>query len=289
MKAGLATLGAAMLAGCAAAPSRIEVAPLFADASFAPPADLLPPEEIFAISPSMREYLAQEISRRVVHDGGPQGLVEALRGELRIDYDAAETRTAAQTFEARAGNCLSLVIMTAAFARQLGIPVTYRSVYGYDTWSRVGGFAVLSGHVNLMLGPHQPDVLVFEHSKGPRSLIVDFVPPEELGRQYAREIEETTVVAMFYNNRAVETLLDGEVGHAYWWARAAMMADPGFLSAYNTLGLIYRHHGDPAQAERVLRAALGCDKGARWTPAELTEVVNELLAEAPKPQKVYGT
>lgn len=31
------------------------------------------------------------------------------------------------------------------------------------------------------------------------------------------------------------------------------------------------------------------DKQARWQPAELTEVVQALIEEAPKPQKVYGT
>lgn len=31
------------------------------------------------------------------------------------------------------------------------------------------------------------------------------------------------------------------------------------------------------------------DKKARWIPAELTEVVQALVADAPKPQKVYGT
>lgn len=31
------------------------------------------------------------------------------------------------------------------------------------------------------------------------------------------------------------------------------------------------------------------DKKARWNPAELSEVVPALVAEAPKPQKVYGT
>lgn len=31
------------------------------------------------------------------------------------------------------------------------------------------------------------------------------------------------------------------------------------------------------------------DKKARWKPAELTEVVQALLADAPRPQKVYGT
>lgn len=31
------------------------------------------------------------------------------------------------------------------------------------------------------------------------------------------------------------------------------------------------------------------DNQARWNPAELTDVVYELIAQAPKPQKVYGT
>jgi len=31
------------------------------------------------------------------------------------------------------------------------------------------------------------------------------------------------------------------------------------------------------------------DKKARWNPAELTDVVEGLIAESPKPQKVYGT
>lgn len=31
------------------------------------------------------------------------------------------------------------------------------------------------------------------------------------------------------------------------------------------------------------------DKGARWEPAELGPVVDRLIAEAPRPQKVYGT
>jgi NAD(P)-dependent dehydrogenase (short-subunit alcohol dehydrogenase family) len=31
------------------------------------------------------------------------------------------------------------------------------------------------------------------------------------------------------------------------------------------------------------------DKGARWAPAELTEVVNQLLTQGRPPQKVYGT
>ncbi len=49
-------------------------------------------------------------------------LFEALysKGQLKLEYDSAKTRNAAQAFAARSGNCLSLVIMTAAFAKEMG-------------------------------------------------------------------------------------------------------------------------------------------------------------------------
>ena len=46
--------------------------------------------------------------------------------ELQLDYDATYTGTAAETYAARKGNCLSLVIMTAAFARELGMTVRFQ-------------------------------------------------------------------------------------------------------------------------------------------------------------------
>jgi hypothetical protein len=48
-----------------------------------------------------------------------QLLFDALygNGRLRLDYDSAMTRNATEAFAARSGNCLSLVLMTAAFAR----------------------------------------------------------------------------------------------------------------------------------------------------------------------------
>ena len=48
------------------------------------------------------------------------------------------TRNAAEAFDARSGNCLSLVIMTAAFAKELGLPVRYQNVFVDEAWSRSG-------------------------------------------------------------------------------------------------------------------------------------------------------
>jgi Tfp pilus assembly protein PilF len=61
---------------------------------------------------------------------------------------------------------------------------------------------------------------------------------------------------MYMNNRAAEMLSQGKWNDAYWWARAAIEQDPGFLGAVNTLGVIYRRLGHLADAEQVLRHVL---------------------------------
>ena len=158
-----AILFAASLAGCADVPTArtSDVTPLFHDALFKPPAQPVDRRAIFAVDASMRRFLADEIVPQIRHEDPRQALLDALNGKLLIDYDSEMTRTASQTFAAREGNCLSLVIMAAALAGQLDIRVTYQQVYDFDTWSRDAGFAILSQHVNLVLGPHYQSTRVF--------------------------------------------------------------------------------------------------------------------------------
>jgi Flp pilus assembly protein TadD len=61
---------------------------------------------------------------------------------------------------------------------------------------------------------------------------------------------------MFMNNRAGESLADGRIDDAYWWARAAILQDPAFLSSYNTLGVVYRRHGNLREAEQLFSSVL---------------------------------
>ncbi|MDI3258856.1 MAG: tetratricopeptide repeat protein [Sinobacteraceae bacterium] len=255
MKVLIFFLAGTVLAGCASSPMMAGTdGSLFADSLFAPPAQPVSATDVFALSPPMRDYLANRIDRYVRSEGARRGLLDALRDDFKIEYDASRTRNAAEAFASRSGNCLSLVIMAAAFAEQLAIPVTYQSVYGYDTWSRSGGFTFHSGHVNLVLGaPRSSDWVATD---GNRPLIVDFLPPQAAARMTANEIPEATVVAMYLNNRAAEILADGRIDEAYWRARAAIETQPAFVGAYNTLGVIYARHGDRAQAERALRHAL---------------------------------
>ncbi len=106
-----------------------------------------------------------------------QQLIDALyrKDELLLEYDAVVTRAAAQAFEARSGNCLALVMMTSAFAREIGLSVRCQSVPGDDSWDRSGDVVVSVGHVNLTLSdrPPQNGIGLFDTGQ----LTIDFVAP----------------------------------------------------------------------------------------------------------------
>ena len=55
-----------------------------------------------------------------------------------------------------------------------------------------------------------------------------------------------------------------------------MLADPRNLSAYNTLGVIYKAHGNPQAAERVLRYVLEVEPDNAITMGNLVAVLETL-------------
>ena len=248
----------ALLSACAA-PTRFPDAPpafLFQDKTFAPPKDRIRASDVFAVNDSMRNFLHVELPHRVHWTSPANALLEALHTEglLRLEYDASMTRNAAEAFEARRGNCLSLVIMTAAFAKELGLEVDFHAARIAEVWSRNGDLLLGSGHVNVSLSSWHNNI-------GARavyldSLTVDFLAGDEVAGLATREITEATVVAMYMNNKAVESLVRGDLDDAYGWIRESVRQDPQFASAYNTLGVVYERHGDLLEAERVLEYVL---------------------------------
>jgi Tfp pilus assembly protein PilF len=244
-----------LLSACAGTPASVQPnADLFADTSFRPPSERVDATDLFTLSPEMRDYLHSDAFGSLVRSMGKEkGLLDALytKGKLKVDYDASYTRNAAETFRDRLGNCMSLVIMTAAFAKELDMTVDYQSV-DMETWSRNGDFYLMNGHVNIVLGSRtkMSDVLP------EKVLVVDFVPVPPGSSRGSHLLSEDQIVAMFQNNRAAEALLQGRLDDAYWWTRAAVARDPASAMPLNTLAVIYERHGNKLLAERAYRAAL---------------------------------
>jgi Tfp pilus assembly protein PilF len=263
-----------VLAGCATAPAPERADRLLNDHLFAAPSQRISAADVFALSDDMRAYLRGEIADELRVKGPQRGLIDALydKRQLKLDYDAEITRNAAQTFAARAGNCLSLAIMTAAFAKEVGLAVRYQRVLVDDAWSRSGDMYFSSSHVNLTLGTIQRG-RILDDSNAP--MTIDFLPSEGLRGLRLRVIGEETIVAMYMNNRAAESLARGQMDDAYWWTREAIHQDPRFLTAYNTLGVIYRHHGNLKESEQVLAHVLEVEPANTEVMSNLALVFND--------------
>ena len=256
MKFWVALLCFALLSACASRPVEQRPDYLFQDALFQPPAERVGADGIFTVSGAMQRYLSSEIGRQFRTKAPQQALIDALyrKNQLRLEYDSVMTRNASEAFEARAGNCLSLVIMTAAFAKELGLSVQYNSVHTDEMWTRSEDIYFDNRHINLTLGSRPRDYRVTTDTAN--ELTIDFIPQEFLLRQWSRAIGEETIVAMYMNNKAAEALARARLDDAYWWAREAIRQDAKFLSSYITLGVIYRRHGQSPMAEQVLRHVL---------------------------------
>ena len=279
---------AALAAACATAPppAAPPAAPkpvsYFSDERFAPPSVRVSAADVLAMSDEMRRYLEAEMVERARTRGRQVALLEALytKSQLKLEYDATMTRNASEAFASRSGNCLSLVLMTAAFAKALDLSVTYQKAIIEDAVDRDGDIYLSVGHVNVTLSRRMTEEMGYGYNAGKRKvevdrMTIDFLPPDDLRTMKTRTIDEPTIVAMFLNNRAVEALARGRVDDAYWWAREAIVQAPDHVSAYNTLGVVYARHGDGDEAERTLRHVLERDPGNTLAMSNLVNVLAE--------------
>ena len=276
LRAILLALVLGLLPGCAALGPAPAHPALLQDALFEHPPRPADADAAMALDEAMRAYLRSALASGVQQKGKARALTDALyvRDGLRLDYDASVTRTAAQAFAARSGNCLSLVLMTAALAREMGLEVTFQSARLDDAFSRSGDLTLRSGHVNLVIGP-RPPVLRWQTLNwvsDPNRLQVDFLPPDELRGLRTEPISEATVLAMFMNNRAAEALAVRRTTEAYAWVREALRSDPSFWPAVNTLGVVYQQAGHLAAAALAFEQLLARDDSqvaAMWNLAQV--------------------
>ena len=108
---------------------------------------------------------------------------------------------------------------------------------------------------------------------GTDNLTIDFLPPQETRGMSTRVVDEKTIVAMYMNNRAAESISVGKLDDAYGWARAALLHNPSFLNSYNTLGVIYLRHGNMPEATAALDHALVLDPQNTKVMANLASVL----------------
>nr|WP_243436087.1 transglutaminase family protein [Acanthopleuribacter pedis] len=163
---------------------------------------------------------------------------------LNLTYENTNTKTAAETFEERSGNCLSFTNMFVAMSRYLGFKVAFQEVSNVPTWDKHGNVVVLNRHMNA---------IVF---LGGRQFPVDFNPDAVVDDRTSRIVSDRRALAQYYNNIAAEKFGQGKRHEALAWFKKAVEIDGKISFAWSNLGVAHQYTGNPDKAEACYKKAL---------------------------------
>jgi Flp pilus assembly protein TadD len=226
-------------------------APLLATVGELP--DIMPASDVLRLTPEMQSFVDDHIDRRDTSYVKLHQLLYAVinEGSFNLEYTDL-THTAAETFDARNGNCLSFTNMFVALARDAGLKVSFQEVDIPPDWTMEGDTYILSRHMNIYidLGYHG------EH-------VVDFNIDDFRSTYDRRKVSDGRAIAHFYSNRGVERLQNHDRIQAFLLFRQAIEFDEDFAPAWNNLGTLYKRAGfmDYAEASFLQALDVGSDRG----------------------------
>ncbi len=209
-----------------------------------------PGTDILSLSPAIIELLDHQISRQWSARKRLRALRELFYGEenLNLHYEAKNTLTASETFDAGAGNCLSLTTLFIAAARHIGIDAKYQAVRVDPVWDHEGNTMIRYEHI-----------VATGLLPGGALYVVDFLPDFVIGDMRAHIISDREALALYYNNLGAEGVVDGRIDDAIRNLKMAIRLQPDFPDAWNNMGAALRRAGQYELAEFSYLRALDQD------------------------------
>lgn len=245
-----------VLAGCASAPPPSP--PPWRDADFAydPARVAIGKEELFRLPPELAVHLRSVRASTPNRDERQQRLTALLfsNGGEGFFYRTGQSTVAAQTWQDKRGDCLSLTVLAYAIARELGLPATMQDVRVPMQIDRRGDIDYLNRHVNVLI-PQSAATPGSRSWSRIEALVIDFEPAVGSFR-IGTPLSDDGVLARYYNNRGAEHYARGEQAAAYAYYKAALLTDRTFSAAYGNLAQLYLRRGYTDDAERLLRQAV---------------------------------
>jgi len=206
------------------------------------------------ISPAMLDFLDKYVEQRRGKEKATFSLVWAATDQnlRRFDYRPELTLSPTETFDQNAGNCLSFSAMFMMMARHLDLNAWYQEVEVPQQWSNNNDTLLVSMHVNV----------VIESTRSGASWVIDVSGTANSRSRIQRRIEDSVVLAQFYNNLGAEALTEGDLGLAYAYFTKAIDTEPGLHYLWSNLGVVYSRNEQLDDAMQAYLAALELDSGS---------------------------
>jgi tetratricopeptide (TPR) repeat protein len=183
---------------------------------------------------------------------------------LGIRYSAFDTGTAKEVFESTKANCLGYTLLYVALARHLGLNAEVNQVSVPPVWNMNEEKSYfLMRHVNAKVVIRRKS-WSFVREVSSVSDLGDVIVDLEMSRfraNYPQEsLDEQSVEALFYNNRAMELASQGDTKNAFLYLRRAIEANNKQSFIWSNLGSFYRKRGHLSLAETIYLHALSINK-----------------------------
>lgn len=167
---------------------------------------------------------------------------------LALTYGNSRTKTVAETFRERSGNCLSFTTMFVAMARYIGLPAYFQEVETASSWDKKGDVIINNRHMNVVVAVHG------------RLVEVDFMPYQEKRQHRTRRISDREALAHYFNNKGAEAFANEDRPLARRYFERAVDVEPGLARAWSNLGVYFRTHGEFKKAEECYFRAIELDE-----------------------------
>lgn len=165
-----------------------------------------------------------------------------------------QTLPAATTIETRAGNCMSLALVTTAFARLADVDVGWQLAKTDPVYSSEGSVIYSANHIQTRLYKYPLEDTPLSFTIGQPYLVVDYFTDRlpETGTK----LNEQQMIALVYQNLGVEAMADGDFAKSFWLLVKGLEYDPVNANLYNALAVLHRRAGDEDTAEALYRFTL---------------------------------
>ena len=253
-----AVLAAVTLCACGAVPTSsprlVDNSLEFDTSAFGPRPQMVTPAELFELRDvQQRDFLA--------YFNDPANQITPAHERIynylfttTADFDFhSDTRTAIETLDSAAGNCLSLAILTTALAQLVDVDTGYQLVDSTPVFERRGGVISKGVHVRSILYDPRWEIVKGETARRRPGIRFDYFADDTEQTRLVGNLPYEAYVAMYYSNVAGEAMVRGDLGGAFWYSLEALEQDPRNAIALNTLAVVHRRAGDVQTAERLYR------------------------------------
>ncbi len=203
------------------------------------------------------DAIRAEVEREVGFGGTPVERIRRIvrflndRGDLNFRYASNVSLTAVEAFHQRKGDCLSYTNLFMGIARHLKIPAYFVHVSEARNYYERGGIFFVSTHMAVGYGGGS-----IGQGGSPYTVIVDFTEEASDWRLYLYQaVDDATAVALFYNNIAVDRMLEGRVEEAERMVRYLLSRRPMMKELYNNLSVFLMRQGRYREALEILEEA----------------------------------